>query len=278
MENDKEGLGEQSTGNRIIQTYIAGNKFDVKQITCSVVDGKAIFEGDILIGNVEEVEIRSPDGVESTMGITEENNGETRVSRGIGITGVRYRWPDRKIPFSIDQSLPNKNRVTDAIRHWEEKTNGAFKFVQRGSDSSIRHRNYISFEDQGGCFSAVGMQSTGKQVISLGPNCTLGNAIHEIGHALGLWHEQSREDRGRFVSIVWRNIERDKWHNFTQHITDGDDLGNYDYGSIMHYPRKAFSMNGQDTVVPTDSSAVEIGQRRGLSQGDIEAIKQMYGT
>jgi hypothetical protein len=272
MDKENEGLEELKTGDKVIQTYIAGNKFDVKQITCSVVDGKAIFEGDILIGNVEEVENRSPEDAESKQGTTEENN-----VRGIGVTGQRYRWPNRKVPYSIDPSLPKKERVTDAIKHWEEKTNGAFKFVQRGTDPSVNHGNYISFENQGGCFSAVGMQGTGKQVISLGPDCTTGNAIHEMGHALGLWHEQSREDRGKFVKIIWGNIERNKWHNFTQHVTDGDDLGDYDYGSIMHYPRKAFSMNGQDTVVPNSSAAVEIGQRRGLSQGDIQAINQMYG-
>ena len=58
---------------------------------------------------------------------------------------------------------------------------------------------------------------------------------------------------------------------FNQHITDGDDLGAYDYGSIMHYPRNAFSANGQDTITPADPNA-QIGQRTGLSAGDIAAV------
>jgi hypothetical protein len=64
---------------------------------------------------------------------------------------------------------------------------------------------------------------------------------------------------------------------FNQHITDGDDLGAYDYGSIMHYPRWAFSKNGQDTIVPTNPNA-QIGQRDGLSPGDIAAVRAMYPT
>ena len=62
-------------------------------------------------------------------------------------------------------------------------------------------------------------------------------------------------------------------HNFNQHITDGDDVGAYDFGSIMHYPRNAFSVNGTDTITPLAAlpPGVVIGQRTGLSAGDIAA-------
>ena len=50
----------------------------------------------------------------------------------------------------------------------------------------------------------------------------------------------------------------------------------YDYGSLMHYPRWAFTADeGYDTIVPL-KPGVEIGQRRGFSDIDIWKINKLY--
>ena len=74
----------------------------------------------------------------------------------------------------------------------------------------------------------------------------------------------------RSCTINLTKIQPGMEHNFDQHITDGDDVGAYDFGSIMHYPRDAFSVDGSDTITPTVAGAV-IGQRIALTAGDIAA-------
>lgn len=231
-------------------------------IQFAVVDDNAIFEGDIILGTAAEVE--------GSLLVVSEAITQGGIAAGV-VVPVERRWPGGTIPYEMPVDLGS--RVSDAMTHWETHT--CIRFVPRTTEP-----DYVVFRQvPANCSARVGKKAGGgPQDINLGPECSVGNVIHEIGHAVGLWHEQSREDRDLWVEIVWSNIDPFYTHNFDQHITDGDDVGAYDYASVMHYPRDAFSIDGSDTIIPrtTLPTGVTLGQRNGLSENDKGTVKAMY--
>ncbi len=188
------------------------------------------------------------------------------------ISGDGSRWPEGVVPYEIAEEFSDSQRRTirRGIAHWNRST--IMRLVRRARQSDFVR--FVPADDF--CQSALGRQGGEQHVgCAVGDGFGTGSIIHEIGHAVGYHHEQQRPDRDMFVTVIDDNIEPGKKEvNFDIKL-GGVILGPYDYGSIMHYPRDAFSTGG-DTIVPP--AGVSIGQRDGLSERDILGVCVMYGA
>jgi len=149
------------------------------------------------------------------------------------------------------------------------------RFVER--DNS---KDFIYIYSGDGCNSYLGKRG-GNQTLSLQKNGCLsrGTIIHELIHALGYDHMQNHAERNSHIVIVWDNIDAADYPKFKR--VDSTQFGNfgtpYDYYSVMHFDKFAFSKNDKATVLPKNSQYNHvIGQRITMSKGDQERINNMY--
>ena len=82
--------------------------------------------------------------------------------------------------------------------------------------------------------------------------------LHELGHIIGLQHEQSRKDRDESLVIVYKNVSPSEYHNFDKKLDVNDIRIPYDYCSIMQYRPRSFSKTGEIQGSCSESYCVTI--------------------
>ncbi|GFY69514.1 astacin-like metalloprotease toxin 1 [Trichonephila inaurata madagascariensis] len=188
------------------------------------------------------------------------------------IPGQKFRWPHAEVPYIIDSTLEGyKQFILDAIKNYHDHT--CVRFVPRTNQN-----DYVKIFLGQGCYSQVGRVG-GQQLLSLGNGCLyVGTAIHEFGHALGFYHEQSRSDRDDYLIIYLENVLSGTEYNFdklapTQNIL----FTPFDYDSIMIYGNDAFSKNKRDTMVAKNGrKLLNPFDKNSMTKLDIERVNKMY--
>lgn len=257
----QEGAGMDNATPRQITTILP---FSTSPVTVTVLEknGKQYLEGDIII---------NPAAAPAGRG-------------GAAIVGSSYRWGNSTIPYVIASGHPKAADIRSAIAYINSSTNVCM--VARTTEADYLEYVYVA----GVCgASNIGKQG-GRQIVEIGDQCgdTRGSTVHETMHAMGFYHEQSRDDRDTYVTINFANIQSPHQHNFEKYnqswyhwlFPEGRNIGAYDYGSIMHYGATAFGKpngsGGRMTTIVPKTSGVTIGQRTSMSARDISSINTLY--
>ncbi|CAB3384135.1 Hypothetical predicted protein [Cloeon dipterum] len=185
-----------------------------------------------------------------------------------------YSWPNGRIPYVISDSQYSEYQ-TKIIKQAMEvfNTQTKVRFVPKEEHDE----DYVLVADRGRCWSPLGRKG-GAQVLSLKtPWClTKEIVLREMMHTVGFVPEHSRPDRDDYITILWDNIPPNYnplFEKFTKWFVDTNVP--YDYNSITHYSPKAFSANGQNTIIAKDPS-IKLGPGATLSELDIGKVNLTY--
>jgi hypothetical protein len=213
-------------------------------------EGLAVVQGDIVVGQLIE--------------------GTNEVSGYVKAPAIKV-WNSREIPFYIQPSVKNPERITQALALFSST---AIRFVPFENQQDV-----LVFEDSNGvCKSYVG-KIGGKQPIWVPLGCEAPEIAHELMHALGFVHEQNRTDRDQFIEVLMDNVEPQYKENFVKLSADLmriSGLEPFDFESLMIYPATMFAKSGKTTMRSKDSrQSIRPGEV--LSTNDIERINKAFG-
>ncbi|RVE54012.1 hypothetical protein evm_001415 [Chilo suppressalis] len=200
-----------------------------------------------------------------------------------GANGYRVQLQSLKLSnFRSDAQLGDI--ITKAFQYFERATCIRLQRLRDkpADEESMQNVEWLYITNPSGIRQCVHSnekkENIGVQKIVFGYDClSLGQIVHEIMHVLGFSHEHTRPDRDKYITILWNNVKPGYKKYFEKRTNDQLMNIPYDYLSVLHYPPRAFSKNGQITIMGQVIQDVRLGQREGLSETDVEKVTYIYG-
>jgi len=261
-------------------------------------EGHAIVDGDISLGRVEAV-AREP-GAGRGLGAKADPSGNAPRAKSFAAADRLGLWPipgagqAARVPYEISTpGYPSTGAaIGAAIVDFNAKFAGVIQFVPQTNETDYVDFNLTGFDASGICFAEGIGRTGGVQTIGGSVTCTQTTLLHMMGHVVGLYHEHQRADAGTWVTYDVLNVDkpasfgidpivevdmRGAGGNYGVPDFNAQQIGLYDYGSLMHLGRLDFSKN-EEAVLETLPAGIPIGGASNYSAGDVDAIKRLYGA
>ena len=113
---------------------------------------------------------------------------ERRTMLSAVVTARDLIWPTNQVPYLIDPSITDPGTIVKAINEYNVET--TVQWIPRTNQEDDRWPVV-----GGDSYTAVGDADAGGQGVTLSDGFGVATVLHEMGHTLGLYHEQSRNDR-----------------------------------------------------------------------------------
>src|SRR5579871_365309 len=265
-----------------------------------VKDGLAI-SGDVVLSPAQLEDT----GAATSAGESPAGVPVSPVPLSVARANSSYRWPAGQIPVQIDRTtIPVGSGldtvVQGAIASWQQHT--PITFPTYGGSGDFLQIQATLAAGTGGLSSSVGrLAGTGQHTVSLATDvgCCQGVVTHELGHIIGLYHEQQRADRDQYVKVYdgispvgcsggaclpnhfsgCSGVAVGDYMRFANESqgaygNDGTDLLSFDFKSIMIYAGDTTGCCGLPCMTDLNGNAFPSNQT--ASTSDLAAVSQIY--